>query len=724
MKPHSNPLFDRIETSRNLPTLPHILLKVIDACNRRETTIKDVSQIINKDSSLSAKVMRMVNSAYYGLPSRVTSIEHALLLLGTDAVKNIAISASVFQVFSTAKGNAVFKLKQFWRHSLLCATLAKLIAKKTSYGSPDEAFLSGLLHDIGKLVLWVNFSKEYTDILQSSNNRSDLLLAGEIRLGATHCEVGAWMIDRWNLQSFMADAVLYHHEPVHRILDALSLVKIVFVANALCTDTLKENDAKFKTAQEVSGFGRSDVEELISRAEQEVRQIAESLDIEIEPPELQQIPVSGIDRQKGKDLVRGVRDISLLQGTLQNLLEAYGQQSILNVIRQGLQVLFDVNHVFFLLHDPEKDAVVGKGGLGPMQDTLVKELTISLKTKNCLPIQSLALGTALDSYGHLKRVDLSIIDNQIIRLIEKDGILCLPMIAHKQIVGVIILGLEQARVSGLYKEMSLLTMFANQSALALHADNVRQAQSKLVQSERLAASSAIARKVVHEVNNPLGIIKNYIKILGLKLSDKDPAQDNLRVINEELDRVALIVRELSDFSQPEVKQIGPVDINSLLSDLVKIIWESLMLASKINVHLKLEPSLPIVFTEKNSIKQVFINLIKNAVEAMPHRGNLYIDTRHISNKFEDQLKQEVRRAPGYVEITIRDDGPGIPDTVKSRLFEPFVSSKGDEHAGLGLSIAYNIIKELQGTIACESREETGTTFKIVLPVREKKVSPW
>ncbi len=427
--------------------------------------------------------MRMVNSAHSGFPSKVTSIEQGLLLLGMDAIKNIAISTAVFQVFDEAKDHGVFKLKLFWRHSLLCATLAELIAKKTSYSSPDEAFLSGLLHDIGKLILCVNFPDEYSDILQSSNNKSELLLAGEMRLGATHCEVGAWMIGRWHLQSFMADAVLYHHEPVHRILDALPLVKIVFVANALSADTVEE-EAKLTTAQEVFGFSRSDAKGLILQAEQEVHQIAQSLDIEIEPPELLHVSVSDTNHEKEQNLVRGVRDISLLQATLQNLLEAYGQEAILNVIQQGLQVLFDVDWALFLLLDPEKEALVGKGGLEPTQDTLIKELVISLQAKKSLIVQSLQQGIPLDSFGHQKKVDLSIIDTQVIRLIGKSGILCLPMIAHKQNVGMIILGLEQAQVSHLSNQMKLLTMFANRSALALHADSVRQTQSKLVQSER------------------------------------------------------------------------------------------------------------------------------------------------------------------------------------------------------------------------------------------------
>lgn len=241
---------------------------------------------------------------------------------------------------------------------------------------------------------------------------------------------------------------------------------------------------------------------------------------------------------------------------------------------------------------------------------------------------------------------------------------------------------------------------------------------EIVRSEGLAATSAIARKVVHEVNNPLSITKNYIKNLGLKLSDEDPAQENLGIINEELDRVALIARELSDFSRYQVKQLEPMDVNKLLSDLAKITRESLMFDSKINVHLQMESSLPTISTARNSLKQVLINLIKNAVEAMPRGGNLYVMTRYVSNKLEDQLQQEMRAAQGYVEITIRDDGPDIPDSVKSGLFEPKVSSKGREHVGLGLSIAYNIIKELKGTITCQSSSKAGTTFKIVLPVEK------
>jgi signal transduction histidine kinase/HD-like signal output (HDOD) protein len=718
MKTLSSEFLSKIEISGNLPTLPHILVKLIEVCNREPDIIKEISQIITSDASLSARLLRMINSAYYGLPNRVTSIDRTLILMGTNTVKNIAVSASVYQAFNKAKDSSVFRLKRFWWQSIMCATLAKLIAVRTSYPASDEAFLSGLLHDIGKLVLWVNFPKEYAEILQSHSSKPDLLLAGEKQLGATHCEVGAWMINRWNLQSFMADAVLYHHEPVHRILDALPLVKIVFVASALSSEAGEDPDAKFKAAEEVFGIARSEAEELISLAKEQTTEVARSLDIDIEPPDTSSELASEEDAEKQKHLVQVVRDISLLQGTLQELLEAHGEESILKTVKQGIQVLFDVHSILFFLYDRENDFLVGKGGMGPGLDPLVKELAVSVQKGRCLLAKSLSSGTPLDSFGHLAKEALSIMDDQLIRLIGTDGLLCLPMVAHKEPVGVVILGIDETQFSCLSEEMNLLTMFINQAALSIYAEDVRQTQASIIQAERLRASSDVARQVAHEVNNPLGIIKNYLKILGIKLGENKAVQEEINIINEEIDRISGIISELSDFFEPGVRQKEPVDINSLISDLIKITHEALLIESGIKAQLDLEPSLPLAVTDKNSLKQVLINLIKNAVEAMPGGGNLNIKTRRVFDGPGKDLRKDLYEDQPYVEITISDNGPGIPERIRSRLFEPFVSSKGKGHAGLGLSIASSIIRELNGTITCESEEAKGTTFKIELPVEK------
>ena len=720
MQERSVQFFDKIKTSKNLPSLPQILLKLIELCNSEDSTFKDIAQVIDKDTSLSAKVVKMVNSVYYGLSKRVTSIDQSLVLLGQNTIKNIAISASVNQAFSKAKDNSVFGLKVFWRHSLMCAILSKLIAKKISYASPDEAFLTGLLHDIGKLVLWVNFPKEYADILNSSKGQWDLVLAGEARHGTTHCEVGAWLIKRWKLQSFMADAVRYHHEAVDRIQDALALVKIIYVGNILCPETNKEKEVKFGIAKNIFGFENSEVEEIILQAEKDVIDIAQSLDIDIEPLDVSEKTVSEKDHEKQEDLIQEVKDITLFHGTLQNLLEAHDEDSILQVAQEGLHILFDVKNVLFFLHESERNILLGKGMAPDKHNDPINEVTIPLQNGKSLLAKSLLQRRPLNSFSDSIKDKLAIIDEQIIRLVEKDGILCLPMIAHKQYVGVIVLGLEEARVSLLTDKIKLLMMFTKQTASALQANYLTQNQAKLIQSERLSATSTIAQKIVHEANTPLSVTKNYLAILKRKLSEDQPVEEEIRIINEEIDRVALIISELSNFSELKIQPNDPVDVNTLLSNLTRIFQESLILKPNINTHLKLDPSLPAVMTNKNRMTQVFSNLIKNAVEAMAGRGNLRINTRYISNYIDDKINRVADSTQGHMEIIIEDDGPGISDTVKAQLFEPYITSKGAEHSGLGLSIVYNAIKELRGTITCESDKKKRTSFKIVLPIAQQQ----
>ena len=705
-------LFQQISTLKNLPTLPQILLKLIDTCNQEGGSLKEVAKVVEKDPSLSIKILKLVNSSYYGLARRVENMSQAVSLAGTDAIKNIAICASVYEAFRKIKGNAVFNLKLFWWHCLKCAVLSRLIAKKTGYSQPDEAFLTGLLHDIGRLVLWVNFPEQYGKLLETYKDQQHLLISGELQLGATHCEVGAWLLHHWKLQPLMADSVLYHHEPQYRIVNAFPLVQIVYAANALSREPFQEG---LEVAKEILGLGDHDVLEFLSKSDEEAKEVAQSLHIEIEQPKDSLSQLSQSDITVRENLAREVKDFSLLVGTLQGLSGADEQGTMLKVLHEGLQILFDVKDVLFFLYDPVKDALIGKTAPEDKKFPDAKNLIIPLRMEKTLLIKSLHQGKPLDSF-HLSDDSAPIIlDNQIIQFIGKEGIFCLPMLSHGEYVGVIVIGLDQVEFSHLAKHLKRLIMFANQGALALHAEQLRQSRISAIQTERLSASSALSRKVIHEVTNPLSIIKNYLKILGMKMSEQDMSHDEIRIINEEIDRVTLLIRDLSDFSKQRISKKEPVDINGLLSDVVKITREYLLRDFTIKLHLDLEPSLPTIKTEKNGLKQVIMNLFQNAVEAMVGGGDLYIQTRRISTSLERHLEKDEE---GYVEITISDNGIGIPDEIKTRIFDPFFSSKGGSHSGLGLSIVHNTIKAANGTITCESNKEKGTVFKIELPITD------
>lgn len=598
MKNRTQDLYSRIETAKDLPTLPHILLKLLDTCASDDSTIKDIAQIINQDSALCIRVLRLVNSPYYRTSQKVADIEQALLTIGLASVKNIAITSSVYPAFNKMKPDATFNMKSYWWHALMNAILARSLAEKTSYHSPEEAFLAGLLHDIGRLVLWTNFPDEYSRMVQTTNGHPDLILAGEAELGASHSEVGAWLLNRWGLPSFISDAVLYHHDPRERILDALPLVKIVYTANIISSGTSLPHDGRYERADSILNLDRDTVETMVRKAEEEARQLAETLDIHIETDERLQKFLSGQEKEKEERLAREVRDISLLQGTLQNLMEATNEETILSTIQQGMRILFDVKNLYFFLFEPERNVLIGRTVPGDSLGEYFHEFVIPLQKKESILVKSLQRKTPMDSFVYSVRT--MIIDEQIIHLIGTDGIVCLPMTCRGEHVGVMVLGTDETEVLHLFKRMKLLTMFTNQAALAIHLDRTRKRQEELLQAERITAFSTLARQVNHEVNNPLGIIKNYLKILGMKLAKEDPVQGELVIINEEIDRVSAIISELSRFDQPRVRQTEDVNINGLLSDLVSITKKSLAAGSRIRFHLKLDPALPDITTEKTA----------------------------------------------------------------------------------------------------------------------------
>ena len=716
------PLLEKIATLKNLPTLPHILLKLIEACNDHNGDFKKLSGIIEKDPSLSVKILKMVNSAYYGLPHRVENIRQAATILGTNAIRNVAICTSVYEVFNHDKGSGGFSLKLFWWHSLKCAVLSRLIAKKITYSNADEAFLSGLLHDIGRLVLSINFPEPYAALSEACKDEQHLLLDGESRLVATHCEIGSCLLHQWKFEPFVADAVLYHHESKSEIFNALPLVQIVYVANALCQEPVQGVKEGLRAAEDVFGFKETEVEAFLSRADEETRQVAQSLNIEIEQPEALTVSSPKNDLEKHEGLADEVKHISLLFGTLQDLLAAEGQDAILKTVQQGLHILFDAEQVIFFIRDPEKDSLIGKAVAENKDHSAIKGLLIPMQMKKSLLITSLIQGKPLDSFRWPTDRDPVILDNQIIRFLGKEGIVCLPMFSGEARVGVIVIGLDQVAFSHLSKQFKLLNLFSNQAAVALHVDYLKQTRFNTIQSERLKASSTLSQKVVHEVKTPISIIKNYIAVMRRKLAEDNPVQEELNFINEEIDRVAHILNELSNFSESRILTIEPLDINALLSDITKVLRKSHLLGIDINLHLALDPSLPPIDTDINKVKQIFINLIRNAVEAMGQGGNLSISTQYISNRLDTPLQQDIDRNLNYAQISVRDDGPGIPDALKSRVFEPYVTTKRAGHAGLGLSIVFNIVKELKGTITCESDHQNGTCFRIVFPMVQSQTS--
>lgn len=239
-------------------------------------------------------------------------------------------------------------------------------------------------------------------------------------------------------------------------------------------------------------------------------------------------------------------------------------------------------------------------------------------------------------------------------------------------------------------------------------------------SKPSALSEDNVKRVLHEVNTPLSIIKNYMHILGNKLSDQGIAQDETRIIKEEIDRISQLLGQLNPSPSKETATSEPVNINTQVVDLVKIMRKSLKEQSNIRINLDMDEQLPLLYAKKDSIKQILVNLIKNSIDAMPDGGHLNIRTRYIhpsDNNEHGTLQIPKRR----LEIIISDTGKGIPTEIMPQIFDLYISSKKENHSGMGLSIVKGIVESLHGTITCTNNKDKGATFKITFPLHDAAV---
>jgi signal transduction histidine kinase len=228
---------------------------------------------------------------------------------------------------------------------------------------------------------------------------------------------------------------------------------------------------------------------------------------------------------------------------------------------------------------------------------------------------------------------------------------------------------------------------------------LQETQQQLLQSERLAAVGKLAARVAHEVNNPLAIIKTAICIMRKQTQENDLTNGHLKTIEEEINRIARILRELLDFSRPSpVEQM--VDANTVIQSLEFLLVQNLR-EQQIALSVVLDPAVPQVRMSGDHLKQVLFNLVRNAEDAMPNGGHLKIQTAPVD---------------AGIEVTITDSGCGIAQEHIPYLFDPFFTTKADQGGlGLGLSVLYGIIKNVHGRIEVESEVGKGSMFRVTLP---------
>lgn len=682
--------------AEQLPSLPQVLVRILDNLQTERADLPRLAEIIRQDAAIATRLIGVANSSFYRRNARCESIERALLFLGTDTVKTIVITAAIKQFYGRfAARNQVF-LTAFWRRSLISANFAHILANLTSYRAPDEAYLSGLLMDLGQLILLNRHGQRYIDIWTAAADDRDLLAQETEHFQITHTELAADLIEAWELPGFMADAVRYHHEPGSKILDAQHLVKIVNLASQLSTPS-GIGDEAIAQADQLFGLTEALTQELRVRIAADVERMALDLNINIG---------ATTEQADASDLLgERLGELGQLGQLSADLWRSESLAALEQAVVRTVYLTLEIEHSLLFVLDAGGTQLTAFGIHATDEDSHRQadshpDFALPLVAGRSLIGDALLARQALLGPAELEISTLSVLDRQLLKQCRARHLLCVPLIYRDQPVGVLVLGLAANNDDPRDKRATLLNGLAQEiaGAVAHHTQSADNPDNAQPLQQRI-------REAVHEAGNPLSIIRNYLEMLRLKLGSEHQASADLELIKEEIDRVGSILLRLRDPSLSEDSNAS-ISLNQLIEDLARILNHSLCATHDITLQLQLSDESPLLHAHVTQLKQILTNLLKNAVEALPPGGNIIVAS-------ESDIVVDGRH---FASFSVADNGTGLPETVMKHLFSPVDSTKGNGHSGLGLSICKKLVDEIGGSILCRSSKR-GTSFQVLIPIQ-------
>ncbi|MCW8884921.1 MAG: HDOD domain-containing protein [Motiliproteus sp.] len=682
-----------------LPSLPQVLLEVMDACQAPSVDFDQLADSICKDPVLLLKIISIACSTRPVQTDQLQSFSQMLANLGTSTIRTIVITATVNYYFASSDEKNSRAQKRIWQDSLRCAYLTSELAEEAGYQNSTEAYCAGLLHNVGELMLLIGNPKEYAETYLSVSSEKELTLFEEEWFGANSCALGADTIQNLIADSFISDALLYQQEATSAITDTPQIVQFLNLAQKLCTPNLAL-ESYAPAAQQQLGINSQQLLDAKERAEQKLANLYHQLGI-----------------HNTADLAHNINDMAVrnkLGGHIKGFATMFGlnqrqgvdtlQENAWYGVLRNFNILFGFSRAIAFQYKQESNLLQGIAGSGG--DT-AKLKQLSLQVSNGRSMVAECLLNAAPCYSETLegKHAHSLTDQQLLRFLGSESFACIPLIDNGFRFGVIVVGMKRQQLLALSHQELLIEQFSKAASNNL----AEQQQSALIFQQSLDTQRAQQvngiRKLAHEAANPLGVISNYIQVLTKTLDSDETVNKQLNLIREELERVSSLIDKMKDVDVSVKFEEGLININQLIEDQVSIFRNSVFATNDISCDMALGDGIPLLKSHAPSVKQILTNLLKNAVEAMPHGGKVRVSSRGNVN-FNGSL---------HVVLTIADTGTGITDQVMSQAFMPLNSTKGKDHTGLGLSIVSNLVANLNGHISCSNGINGGAEFTILLP---------
>ncbi len=698
---------DQLFDVNSLPSMPGTLLKLNDLFNDIDVNTDQILEIIKTDPALTCKVIALANSVPECKYNLLQEFDKLQYVLSIDVLKTITVTAMIQQYFAHFSEQNNHYSGLLWQASIRCAYTSRALARLVGYKNENETYLAGLLHCLGQLSLLANYETVYTKMLDQSNSLDEQNV-GELKLAnLTSPELTSKLISGWDKDSFIADAIIYQHEPAEAIVETTALIKIVNLAVKMSKDSL-DQESIYADAQQLFGLSKAQIKELLNEVILDVEVISEQLGI-YSDKSYAKTAYNEASRTALGDRVRNTALVNSLQMPPVEIGDE-DKDKVLNIM-QDIGMLFDLRHCIWFNYNDNNKNLLGYID-NRMTITRVQEFKLDVEKSHSLVAQSLLKRKSISTFDLHKEKSLTVIDQQLVKLLQAEGIIAMPFIYANVQLGVMVAGISQAHALSLQNNNNnLLAEFIYKaSELLLKQLDLREQQNKILE-EQAAVEKLRIKKLVHEANNPLAIMRNYLRILSIKLQQSDESvTEQLEILVNEVERVSKTLSHIRDDVITAEIDSGMVDIHGLINESVMIFSKSLFSTYDIDYKMDFDEKIPVIESNAGNIKQVLTNLIKNAVEAMPEGGEIVFKTRDRVNF----------NGTEYIELTITDNGPGIPDKIMQNIFEPVKSTKDDTHSGLGLTIVKNLLTNLGGGIRCNNLPQRGVEFGILLPRIIKK----
>ena len=738
-----------LQQLEELPTLSSVAVRLLDVTTSETSEAKEVIDLVASDPALSSKVLKLCRCHSRGRASIVKSIDRAVLLLGFEAVRSAVLSVQVLELFDAMpsagselrEGPAIFDRKMFWKHCLAVGIACEMLVEGTNLRgrmSRGEAYVSGLLHDLGQLVLHLIMPASFDRVIELAESQAvPLDQACRRVIGIDTHTAGKRLAEHWHLPNSLGDVLWLHGQPFHSLPDLphREMIELVSLADAIVKKQHITTVGHTAHGADVAamcghlGIDPAIVEEITPKLLDEVAARGKSMGLDIETStEMLLRSVSRANEVLGR-LNAGMRQRAQSAEAQARVLRAISDfhaaampsgsvVSVLGKVVESAAKTF-TEGFFGMLYQGRSDQpwqffqfasdgrvlrseLIARQFAPKSVDELGDDMQVSMQALGLLPWLSDYLADARN-IRDVRLLALKCgwgVSAVLFHELSRDGLMDrLHLEALSRTWGAAIAASAQHQGAKRLGE-----------ELAETNRMLTGAQDELTRNKALAALGEIAAGAAHEMNNPLAIISGRSQMLAMRLDDPE-LKSMAEQIVQRTHELSDMITALRSFAEPTLPEYTTVDMADLLGQVVdEINRES---EEENRVKLVVDGQVPALSVDPEQIARAVHELVRNALEAA---GSAQVEVRVQIDTLDDRLI-----------IQVRDDGPGLSDHALTHAFTPFFSEKpAGRQPGLGLAVARQLVEAHGGRLTLKNGSTGGALATIRLHIgpdqRERDVA--